>query len=235
MTSNVENLSDHHWKEQDRVDEYISRTDDQQDDRDAVFTLMCSLIPQLKEAKAKILDIGSGHGPVITAVLDYFPNSTGIGLDISEPMMTIGSERMARFGERFRYIMGDFGEGRLPQEIVDAGPYDIIVSARAIHHLASPEMGRLYQQIHDNLRSGGSFFNIDEASAPDQYLEELFRSIRRGGVAVPYGTRMAPNRGGHSYKATVAEHFDHLEKAGFLSVECFWKRLNIALMGGYKR
>jgi tRNA (cmo5U34)-methyltransferase len=235
MTSNIEELPGHHWKEQDRVDEYISRTDEQQEDRDPVFALMCRLIPKLKDDNVKILDIGSGHGPVITAVLDHFPKSTGIGLDISEAMMAVGTERMARFGDRFGYVTGDFSQGELPKEVIDAGPYDVVVSARAIHHLAGDEMSLLYKTIYDNLSVGGSFFNMDEASAPNQYLDDLFRAIRRGGEAVPQGNTMAAGRGGHSFKATVAEHFEYLEKAGFQSVECFWKRLNIALLGGYKQ
>jgi ubiquinone/menaquinone biosynthesis C-methylase UbiE len=68
-------------------------------------------------------------------VLDAFPRASAIGLDISAAMMEVGRERMARFGDRFAYIEGDFADGTLPEEAVGSGPYHVIVSARAIHHL----------------------------------------------------------------------------------------------------
>src|SRR5262245_43390452 len=125
----------HHWREPDRVAEYLESSDRRERERAGVLALMIKLVDAEKDARLDILDIGSGHGPMAAACLDAFPNAHAIGLDISDAMMTEGRERMARFGERFRYMVGDFGEGKLPQNAVEGGLYDLVVSSRAIHHL----------------------------------------------------------------------------------------------------
>ena len=38
----------------------------------------------------------------------------------------------------------------------------------------------------------------------------------------------------HHRFATLQKHFDWLRAAGFDTVDCFWKRMGQALVGGYK-
>ena len=38
----------------------------------------------------------------------------------------------------------------------------------------------------------------------------------------------------HHKDATLARHLEWLTAGGFTSVECFWKRLGQALVGGYR-
>src|SRR5947209_12775681 len=104
----VMEIPGHHWQEQDRVSEYVARTTAQAEDRKAVFNLMCDLFPFEPDARIRVLDIGAGYGAVAAAVLDRFPNATAVGLDISEPMMDVGRERMSAYGNRFSYHIGDF-------------------------------------------------------------------------------------------------------------------------------
>ena len=226
----------HHWQEPDRVAQYLESSDGRE--RATVFSLMTKLVNAEKDARLDILDIGSGHGPVAAAYLDAFPNAHAIGLDISDAMMAEGCKRMARFGDRFRYMVGDFGEGTLPQNVVQAGPYDLVVSSRAIHHLPPERMKRLYSDIHANLKPGGAFFNLDTASPENDFLADLFRSIRRTEQssrplrdpnAVPHTARFY-----HHKEATLARHLEWLKGAGFVGYECFWKHLGRALIGGWR-
>lgn len=230
-----------HWQEPDRVAEYVERTDRQQEERLLLFDLITRLIPYPTDADIRVLDVGSGHGPLAAAVLDAFPRASAIGLDSSAAMMEVGRERMARFGERFAYMEGDFADGTLPQEAVRSGPYHVVVSARAIHHLPPEAMGRLYADIYSNLHPEGCFFNLDTASAPDDFLRELFRSSRRAerppAEAQPAPTPQVPHSVAlyHHREATLKRHLAWLDEAGFKPVDCFWKRLEQAIVGGYKR
>ena len=112
----------HSWREEDRVTEYVERMDRQQDERQVVFELLARLVQAEADAPLRILDIGAGYGPVATACLDAFPNATAVGLDISEAMIEAGKPRMARFGERFAYVHGDFADGVLPPHVIAARP-----------------------------------------------------------------------------------------------------------------
>ena len=230
----------HSWKEEDRVVEYVERMDRQQPERQPVFDLLTRLVQAEPDAPLRILDIGTGYGPVATACLDAFPNATAVGLDVSEAMMEAGRPRMARFSERFAYMHGDFADGVLPAQALDAGPYDLVVSARAIHHLPADLMERLYASVYGALNPGGAFFNLDTASAETEFVHNAMRHARRRDEnRPPREERRTPEQVAHDAMhhhrdATLARHLQWLRAAGFTEAECFWKDLTLALVGGYK-
>ena len=227
----------HHWRESARVAEYLERND-RDDDRGPVFELMTRLVPQPSDAPLRVLDVGSGHGVVAAAFLDAFPQAVAYGLDISEAMMEEGRRRMARFGDRFSYIAGDFSDAKLPHQACAKGPYDVVTSARAIHHLAPEDVARLYADIHRNVAPGGCFLNFDSAAPGDDFLRDLYRSLRRGaGEQRRRESEVRPLGQGetHSRDTTMADHLRFLTEAGFTSVDCMYKRLGHAVVGGYKR
>ncbi len=59
-----------------------------------LFDVASDLFPFATDARIRVLDIGAGYGAFAAAVLDRFPNAVAVGLDISEPMMAIGRERL---------------------------------------------------------------------------------------------------------------------------------------------
>ena len=239
-TAQPEERAGHHWQEPDRVAEYVSRMDRQEQDRAVIFSLMTELLPGEPGDGMLILDVGSGYAPVAAACLDARPNATAIALDISDAMMDVGRERMARFGDRFSYMVGDFAEGVLPPPAVAAGPFDAVVSARAIHHLPAEGMKSLYASIHASLKPGGAFFNIDTASPETDFLREKFRSVTRSPGDLPRAAttrtpeQLAHDAMLHHRDATLVRHIEWLKAAGFTSVDCFWKRLGQAMVGGFK-
>jgi SAM-dependent methyltransferase len=230
----------HHWQERERVAEYIDRMDSQEAQRAVIFDLMTKLVPFEPDADISVLDVGSGYGPVAAAVLEAFPNTHAIGLDISDAMMDRGRERMGpRFGDRFEYMVGDFADGVLPPQAIAAGPYDLVVSARAIHHLLPEGMASLYASIGASVKPGGAFFNLDTASPENQMLNDLFRKVRRAENTEPRVRYRTPDQQAHDQLlhhrfATLQKHFDWLRAANFDTVDCFWKRMGQALVGGYK-
>jgi tRNA (cmo5U34)-methyltransferase len=237
MTSTQEPVPGHEWLEASRVTEYVERMDLQQDARNEIFTLMAKLTPGYPDAPIRMLDIGSGYGPVAAGVLDNLPNATCVALDISDAMMDVGRERMARFGDRFKYVVGDFADGTMPKSATAEGPFNLVVSARAIHHLSKEMMKQFYGEIFKIIEPDGAFFNLDTASPVGERLEQSFREAGRGAPRPPQRTPreasvhdMLP----HHKDATLARHMEWLEAGGFTDVECFWKKLGQALVGGYK-
>ena len=239
MTSpQPERRAGHEWHEADRVAAYITRTDGEAEERGPVFDLMTRLILAKPSAALSVLDIGSGHGVVASAVLDRFPNATAVGLDISAAMMAEGLRRMGRFGGRFRYVVGDFADGVLPPQATSAGPFDVVVSARAIHHLPDAQMATLYKSIFENLVPGGAFFNIDSADAPTFLLDTIYR--RASTDTHESRTQERTREEFEQFKidrhrdAPLRKHLEWLDAAGFESADCFWKQLSLALVGGVK-
>jgi tRNA (cmo5U34)-methyltransferase len=141
---------------------------------------------------------------------------------------------MARFGDRFRYHLGDFAEGSLPPDL--AGPFDVVVSAAALHHLPGDRKRQLYRAIFERLAPGGGFFNLDSMAPQDEYLGERYRQVRDRRLA---REGREEEQGGHGtpfahYFEPVEEHLAWLTEAGFAHAHCFWKELGRALVGGYR-
>jgi len=226
----------HEWNVPERVREYVERTDSETDQRAEGFKIMVGLIPFDQDARIRVLDIGTGQGAVAAIVLDAFPNASAVGLDVSEPMMEIAGERMARYGGRFEYFLGDFVDGAIPAGL--KGPFDAVVSARAIHHLPPAQKQLLYKSIYQSLGPGGCFFNLDMVGPSDEYLRARYREAGDALRGVPIDR--SPNRAvrtptpGH-YFDTLDDQLRFLREAGFVSVDVFWKRLGQSVIGGYKK
>lgn len=223
----------HWWKEEDRVRDYVAKNDEAAGEIGEVFHIITAVLPFDEQAQLRVLDIGSGHGVFAAAVLDAFPNSTAIGLDLSAAMMEEGSERMARFGDRFRYFEGDFADGSLPADL--AGPFDLTVSSRAIHHITPDAKRRLFATIYQRTASGGCFFDLDNMRPRDPFLVERYRQLPDAG-SPPREPRPAGQGtgSGREHPDPVDEQLESLRAAGFSHVDIFWKRLGRSVIAGFK-
>jgi SAM-dependent methyltransferase len=223
----------HWWKEEDRVRDYVAANDAATGEIAAVFDLVTSVLPYDRQASLHVLDIGTGHGVFAAAVLDAFPNATATGLDISDAMMDEGRQRMARFGDRFRYHVGDFAEGSLPADL--PGPFDITVSSRAIHHITLDAKRRLFGEIYQRATSGGCFFDLDNMRPRDAFWVERYRAVPDPGAA-PRQPRAPGERpaGGREHTDPVNEQLALLREVGFAHVDCIWKRLGRSVIAGFK-
>ena len=224
----------HHWKEADRVTDYIQQNDRDTQHIEEAFEVLTAVLPFEREAPIRVLDIGSGHGVLAAAVLDAFPNARAVGLDISEAMMEAGRERMARYGDRFQYFTGDFADGHLPADLTEA--FDLMVSSRAIHHLNPDSKRTLFSDIYQRLNSGGCFIELDNMRPRDPFLRERYAQAdpnRPTGYG-NQGRPRTPGGSGREHPDPVDEQLASLREAGFAHVDCFWKRLGRSVIGGFK-
>jgi tRNA (cmo5U34)-methyltransferase len=223
----------HWWKEEDRVRDYVAKNDEAADEIGAVFQLITAVLPFEGDTPLRVLDIGSGHGVFAAAVLNAFPRSTAIGLDLSAAMMEEGRQRMARFGDRFQYFEGDFADGSLPAGL--PGPFDLTVSSRAIHHITPDAKRRLFAEIYRRTAPGGCFFDLDNMRPRDPFLVERFRQVADAGSAPraprPEGQRTGTGR---EFPDPADEQLASLREAGFVHVDIFWRRLGRSVIAGFR-
>jgi ubiquinone/menaquinone biosynthesis C-methylase UbiE len=220
----------HDWRTPERVSEYVGRVDRELDQRAEGLAVLVALVPFQPREALRILDVGTGPGLIAARLLDTFPRARAVGLDVSEPMRDVARERMAGYGERFTFVLADFIEGQLPAEA--RGPFQAAVSSRAIHHIPAEHKRRLYHAVYAALSPGGCFFNLDSVAPADEALRPVYQqaSARLAGHPAEMSAGHLP---GHYYDS-VGDHLEFLREAGFSLVDCFWKRLGLALVGGFK-
>jgi len=113
----------------------------------------------------RVLDLGTGSGCLLLALLSEWPAATGIGIDISNSALAVAEENAARLGlaRRARFAHGDWGRGV-------AGPFDVIVvnppyvADSDIDGLA-PEVARFEPRVA--LAGGADGLAAYRALAPD--------------------------------------------------------------------
>jgi tRNA (cmo5U34)-methyltransferase len=140
-------------------------------------------------AVSSVLDLGSGTGETLAAVLEVHPGARAVGLDKNEGMLELARQRLA----------GPTPDLRVAEltDPLPAGLFDLVVSALAVHHLEGPDKAALFGHIADVLRRGGRFV--------------------LGDVVIPVdpADAVTPVTSGHDRPSTLADQLEWLEEAGF--------------------
>ena len=104
----------------------------------------------------RVLELGTGTGETALRVCAEHPEVTWVGVDASEAMLARARERLPEADLRLQRL-----EDELP-----AGPFDLVVSALAVHHLDGPGKQDLFSRIARVLGPGGCFVLGDVVVPP---------------------------------------------------------------------
>jgi tRNA (cmo5U34)-methyltransferase len=100
----------------------------------------------------RILDLGVGTGETARRCLAAHPGATVVGIDASRDMLDVAAGVL---GER-----ADLRLSRLEDSLPE-GPFELVVSALAVHHLDGPGKADLFGRIRERLTPGGRFVMAD--------------------------------------------------------------------------
>jgi SAM-dependent methyltransferase len=153
----------HDWHSTDYVAEWITRDAARDPERRPLLQQMLSFAPLPRNAELdvlNVLDVGAGYGAVSEEVLQAFPAARVTLQDYSRPMLDHARQRLADRSDQLRYVVCDLVDPSWPRQV--GGPFDLAVSAIALHNLRDPEkIYACYRAIHDLLKPGGCFLNCD--------------------------------------------------------------------------
>ena len=210
------------WKSADYVDQWLSE--------DVAADLMVlprrislALVEDAGIPVSHVVDLGSGHGPYLELFLEAYPQARGTWVDSSAPMEEAARERLAHFGDRVRFVLSDVRD--LAAARIE--PASLVVSSRALHHLAPDDLAGLYRTLFDLVESGGFIFNLDHVGAPGD-LEQAYRRVRVRFI----GERkkpLRPHREDHPL-ARADVHATLMADAGFADPDVPWRTLYTALI-----
>lgn len=197
-----------------------------------------------------ILDIGCGDGILGRTILSQFPNAKLTLTDFSETMLAAAKieNEKAKIASNVNYIEADMSDSGWMNKIEQYGPFDVIISGLAIHHLTHFRKKRIYAEIYDILTHEGIFLNLDRVESQsslgeklnsNNYIDSLFDfhkksnpSVSRDEIAQKYFYRSLKQS---NILAPVELQTSWLRELGFKNVDIFFKVFEIAIFGGTKR
>jgi hypothetical protein len=151
---------DHHhhdWHSTSYVNDWIARDAHRQSERQPIIERLIGAIPFGRDTAIEVIDIGAGAGLLADAVLSAFPRAKITLQDYSPPMLDRARER---FGSRVGYSLGDLRDPAWVKSV--GGPFDLAVSAIAIHNLHEmAAIAACYDGVRGLMKSGGCFLDYD--------------------------------------------------------------------------
>ena len=96
---------------------------------------------------ARLLELGTGTGESALRVLPRHPGAVLTGIDASADMLAVARERLPG---------ADLRVSRLEDPLPD-GPFDLVFSVLAIHHLDGSGKADLFRRVATVLEAGGRF------------------------------------------------------------------------------
>jgi len=157
----------------------------------------------------RVLDLGSGTGETARRVLALHTGATLSGVDASDDML----EAARRVLPPERAV---FHRGRLEDPLPDPGPFDLAISALAVHHLVADDKRRLFGRVFDVVRPGGRFVLGDVVTVDaDDAAAGLEASV--------------PVDGDEDRPDSVADQLAWMRDVGF-SAEVVWRVGDLAVM-----
>ena len=200
------------WSDPEQVRWYTERVG-RLEARQAGERMLVDLLPPAPE---RVLDLACGDGRLAALVLEQRPSVTSVvATDISPPMLELARARFAD-EPRVRLL-----ERNLTEPIADLGPFDLVVSGFAVHHLDDAGKQVLFGRIAEQLAPGGVFLNLEvvESATPERHAEFL-EAIGR--TADDPEDRLSP----------IEDQLGWMRDAGLTNVDCLWRWRAFALLAG---
>jgi tRNA (cmo5U34)-methyltransferase len=164
---------------------------------DAVVAATCGLDVRT------VLELGTGTGETALRVLAAHPDARWTGIDASEAMLARARERLPQ---------AELRRSRL-EDPLPAGPFDLVVSVLAVHHLPGDAKRKLFTrvaQVSDN-------FVLGDVVVPERPEDAV--------IEIDWE---------HDLPSSVAEQIAWLDEAGF-NADASYVRPDLAVLVARRR
>lgn len=154
---------------------------------------------------SRILELGTGTGETTRRVLARHPRAGLVGIDASAEMLAHARAALSTARAELRL-------GRLEDPLPE-GPFDLVVSVLAVHHLDGPGKVDLFARVAAVLAPGGRFV-LGDLVVPDDPADVV-----------------TPIDGDYDTPSTVADQRRWMEEAG-LRARVAWAQRDLAVVVG---
>ena len=183
---------------------YLAMIREEVPDYDTLQTEIARLVRESHAGAApRVLDLGGGTGSTTRAVLDARPGARVVLVDENPDMLAVAREFLPPANVE-RTVVADLADP-LPD-----GPFDLVVSALAVHHLDGAQKRALFSSVCHLLAPRGRFALADVV------------------IPVDPADAVTPLSPGYDKPDTAADVLTWLRDAGF-TADAVWSRRDLAV------
>jgi tRNA (cmo5U34)-methyltransferase len=192
----------------------------------------------------RFCDLGAGDGAFSELLMDLFPESSGVLVDFSEPMLAAAESRLASGSGRWRVVRADLSQRGWLEGLEQDERFDAVVSRLCIHHLPDERKRSLYAEAFELLEPGGLFLNwehvmtggLAEGMFEEYFVERLLEAeLERENPRPPEVVVGEFNDAADDDILAPPElQCDWLREIGFEQVDVYFKLPGLAIFAGVK-
>lgn len=199
---------------------------------DAFYGTAAEVAALERSGPVRILDLGAGTGLLSSVLAGSLPEAELVLVDEAPEILARATERLAPLGDRVRTVVADLRDP-LPE-----GPFDVVASALAIHHLDDDGKADLYRRAADALVPGGVLVNAEQVAGPTPWLDVQYQARWREHCRALGATEetlaAADARMAIDLPASVPTQLAMLDAAGLVEVGCVFQSWRFAVLAGWK-
>lgn len=132
-------------------------------------TAIISTLAQRPSGPCRILELGSGPGPLTKRMLERFPKCRVVALDTDPALIRVGEVALRRLRERTTWVLADLRKPDWPAALPFAR-FDAAVSSLTLHWLEVREIRAVYRALHELVRPRGVVIEGDFLPTPDSNM-----------------------------------------------------------------
>jgi SAM-dependent methyltransferase len=180
--------------------------------------IVAELLAGAEPPPARVLDVGSGPGALLAAILERNPAMSATWTDVSPAMLEIAGQRLAPFEDRVDYRIADATD---VASLGAAGTYGAVVTSRMTHHLDPAERRAFYAAAVRLVGPGGWIANLDHVTVDEPWA---------GRLAAARSAFVAPNPSPHHHDRPHPTVDEHRRDLAGLEVTVAWQAFTTVLI-----
>lgn len=234
------------WKTENLAETYIEGVRSAIPFAHEEIEILLRIIKSFKPNLNSFLDLGCGDGVLGKTLLTNKPQSKGVFMDFSEPMIKAAKINCQEYRNQTTFVVQDIGDINWLDKISKELPVDVVVSGFAIHHQDDNNKKRIYRDIFDRvLKPGGIFLNLEQVKSATPQIESIFNEFfmdkirefkkeNNSNISIETIETEFYKDKKVNILAPVEKQCDWLKEIGFAQVDCFFKAFELSIFGGIK-
>ncbi|WP_131809453.1 class I SAM-dependent methyltransferase [Mycolicibacterium iranicum] len=188
------------------------------------WALAATLVGQ-ESSPRLVVDVGSGPGTFLAAVLNAYPQSRGVWVDASPGMLDKARQRLASHVDRVEFIVED---AAALADIDAARGADVVLNSRVAHHFDHDGLVGFYRAAAAVLQPDGWLVTLDHILPPGEW-DRRYRDV----LPLFFGPNAGKPTHPHYFPfPAVGDHLAAMSDAGFTDCDVAWRAFYTCLFLG---